>query len=74
MMSEQFDMDIYKVALAKGYYEPPKDNVGGNKNPNLVCVGDSVSFDKNPNLTRLAEDYKPYSNIEYRQFSEDGEK
>ncbi len=73
MMAEQFNMDIYKAALEKGYYEPPKDNAGVNKSPNLVFLGDSVSFDKNSNLTRLAEDYKPH-NIEFRQFSEDGEK
>lgn len=73
-MAEQFDMDIYNAALEKGYYEPPKDNFARNKNSNLVLSGDSGSQNKNLNLTHLAENYKPYNNIEYKQFCEDGEK
>ena len=64
-MAEQFDMNIYNIALNNGFYTEPKNDTNSVTTSNLVFVGDSTP---NQNLTYLTESYHP-ENIEYRQFS-----
>ena len=62
-MPEQFDMEIYNIALRNGSYTEPKTDV--RPTSNLVFVGDSSP---NSNLTYLTES-KKQGNVEYKQFS-----
>lgn len=62
-MAEQFDMEIYDIALRNGSYTEPKADV--RPTSNLVFVGDSAL---NSNLTYLTES-KKQGNVEYKQFS-----
>ena len=62
-MSEQFDMEIYNIALRNGSYTESKTDV--RPISNLVFVGDSAP---NSNLTFLTES-KKQGNVEYKQFS-----
>ena len=52
-MPEQFDMEIYNIALRNGSYTEPKTDV--RPTSNLVIVGDSAP---NSNLTYLTESKK----------------
>lgn len=52
-MSEQFDMEIYNIALRNDSYTEPKTDV--RPTSNLVFVGDSSP---NSNLTYLTESKK----------------
>ena len=62
-MAEQFDMEIYDIALRNGSYTEPKTDV--RPTSNLVFVGDSAL---NSNLTYLTES-KKQGNVESKQFS-----
>lgn len=55
-MAEQFDMNIYNIALKNGSYTPPKNDASQTPTPSFQCVGDSAP---KQNLTSLLESYHP---------------
>lgn len=64
-MAEQFDMDIYNIALSNGSYTPPQNSTPQDTSSNLSYVGDSAP---NPNLVYMTEGCKQ-NNVDYRNFS-----
>lgn len=69
-MAEQFDMDIYNIALNNGSYTPPQNSTTQDVSSNLSYVGDSAP---NPNLVYMTEGHN-LNNVDYRNFSNNSEK
>jgi hypothetical protein len=69
-MAEEFDMDIYNIALENGSYTEQNNVTNSVDTSNIIYVGDSAP---NPNLVYLTESYHS-GNIEYKQFSDTKDK
>lgn len=63
-MAEQFNMEIYNIALSNGSYTPPQDSVSQNNISNGVSA---------PNLVYMTEGLNR-ANVDYRQFSDNSDK